>query len=404
MRKLLLLSTMLLFTWITAFAGGFQVRLQGQKQTGMGLIGSPMNFGASSIFYNPGALSMMKQNYSFDLGVNLISSNVLYQSTTSSYTAETNNPLGTPIYLYGAAKLSDKLTIGLGFYTPYGSTTQWDDQWAGKHLIQNISLKAYFIQPTISYKITDKLSIGAGFVFVEGSVDLQKALPYSEDSYVRLKGSDFNYGFNVGAYFQATEKLSIGIDYRSKVTMEVDGGDAVFSIPSSLENIVSKTNKFAADLPLPANLDFGISYQITEKFLAAVELNYVFWSTYKELTFTFEENGDVLDNTNPREYKDSFIPRLGLEYILNPMFTFRAGAYFDQAPTNDIYFNPETVSLDTYAYTLGISIQPTQRLGIELSYLGLNGKESVKKYEPANFEGRYKTSASVFGFGINYNF
>lgn len=395
---------MLAFTISTIYAGGFQVRLQGQKQTGMGLIGTPMNFGASSIFYNPGALSMMKQNYSFDLGVNMINSNVLYQSTTSSYTAETDNPLGTPAYFYGAAKLSEKLTIGLGFYTPYGSTTKWDDNWAGKHLIQNISLAAYYIQPTVSYKITDKLSLGAGLVLVEGSVEIQKALPYSTDSYVRLTGSDFNVGYNIGMYFQANDKLSLGIDYRSKINMQVEKGSALFSIPESLTSVVSKTNKFDAELPLPANLDFGINYQITEKLSAALEIDYVFWGDYQELNFTFEENGEVLDNTNPREYSNVLIPRLGIQYNLNKMFTFRAGGYYDQTPTNENYFNPETVSLDTYAYSLGISIHAIKNFGIDLTYLGLNGKESVKTYEPANFTGRYKTTASIFGFGINYNF
>jgi long-chain fatty acid transport protein len=404
MRKLSLLSLLLVFTWASAFAGGFQVRLQGQKQTGMGLIGTPMNFGASSIFYNPGALSMMEQNYSFDLGVNLISSNVLYQSTTSSYIAETDNPLGTPAYFYGAAKIGEKFTIGLGFYTPYGSTTQWDNNWAGKHLIQNISLAAYFIQPTVSYKITDKLSLGAGLVLVEGNVDIQKALPYAEESYVRLTGSDFNLGYNVGMYFQATDKLSLGIDYRSKINMQVENGTALFAIPESLTTVISKTNTFNAELPLPANLDFGINYQITEKFSAALELDYVFWGAYKELSFTFAENGDVLDNTNPREYSDVFIPRIGFQYNLNSMFSFRAGGYYDKTPTNENYFNPETVSLDTYAYTLGISIQPIKNLGVDLTYLGLFGSESEKTYEPANFTGRYKTTASIFGFGINYNF
>ena len=170
MRKISLLIALSLGLSAIVIAGGYQVRLQGQKQTSMGLIGTPMNFGASSIFYNPGALSMMKHNYSFEVGVNFINSNVLYQSTTSSYTAETDNPLGTPIHIYGAAKLNDKLTLGLGFYTPYGSTTEWNDNWSGKHLIQNISLKAIYIQPTLSYKLSDKWSIGAGFIMVNGSV------------------------------------------------------------------------------------------------------------------------------------------------------------------------------------------------------------------------------------------
>jgi len=384
------------------YAGGYQIRLQGQKQTGMGLIGSPMNFGASSIFYNPGALSMMDQNYHFDVGVNLINSHVLYQSTSSSYTAETDNPLSTPAYIYGAAKLNDKLTLGVGFYTPYGSTSKWDDQWVGKNLIQEISLQAFFIQPTLSYKITDNISIGAGLVLVQGNVELQKALSYSPDSYVKMRGSDFNAGFNLGLYYQATPKLSIGLDYRSKINMEVEGGSAIFYIPESLETIISPLNKFNAELPLPANLDFGLSYQFTDKFLAALEINYVFWSVYKELSFTFNNDGDLLDNSNPRNYENTLIPRLGLEYSLNHMFTFRGGLYYDPSPTNEKYFTPETVSLDTWAYTFGISIQAGENFGIDLNYLGTHGKEAVKSYEPANFEGRYITAASIFGIGINY--
>jgi len=404
MRKFTLVSLGLILTWVSAFAGGYQVRLQGQKQTGMGLIGTPMNFGASSIFYNPGALSMMKENYSFEIGASFISSDILYQSSTSSYTASTDNPLSTPAYFYGAAKLNDKLSIGLGFYTPYGSTTQWDDNWAGKYLIQNISLKAYFIQPTVSYKIMDNLSLGFGLVLVQGSVDLQKALPYSETSNVHLQGNDFSTGFNLGIYYQATSKLSIGLDYRSEVKMNIEGGTAEFTIPSSLEGIVAKENSFSAELPLPANLDFGFNYQISDKLSAAIEIDYIFWSSYQELTFTFEENGELLDNTNPREYSNTVVPRIGLQYVLNPMFTFKAGGYYDQTPTNEKYFSPETVSLDTYAYTFGVRINATEKLGIDLTYLGTQGKESVKSYEPENFTGRYKTAASIFGIGINYNF
>jgi len=43
----------------TVMAGGYQVRLQGNKQTGFGLVGTPMIFGSSSQFYNPGSLSFM---------------------------------------------------------------------------------------------------------------------------------------------------------------------------------------------------------------------------------------------------------------------------------------------------------------------------------------------------------
>ena len=67
MKNKVLISLILSCISMSIYAGGYQIRLQGQKQTGMGLIGTSMNFGASSIFYNPGALSMMDQNYHFDV-------------------------------------------------------------------------------------------------------------------------------------------------------------------------------------------------------------------------------------------------------------------------------------------------------------------------------------------------
>jgi len=36
-------------------------------------------------------------------------------------------------------------------------------------------------------------------------------------------------------------------------------------------------NKVDVSLPLPANLDFGISYEFNDKLMIGLDLNYVFW-------------------------------------------------------------------------------------------------------------------------------
>ena len=278
MKKLTLLVFLVAICSWAAFAGGYQVRLQGQKQTGMGLIGSPFALGASSIFYNPGGLSMMDTKFSFSVGASAILSNATFQKDATNYQAVTDNPMGTPFYVYAAGKITDKLSIGLGIYTPFGSSAKWDDNWAGRYLIQNISLSAIYFQPTIGYKFNDIISIGAGFVYAYGKVELQKAVPYNNDSYAELSGSTGSMGYNVGVMIRPTEKLSIGLDYRSKIIMKIEGGDATFKVPASLSSTVPAENKFDAELPMPANFDLGISYAFNEKFTLAVEMNYVFWS------------------------------------------------------------------------------------------------------------------------------
>ena len=404
MKKITLLLTFVsMLTW-SAFAGGYQVRLQGQKQTGFGLIGTPFSFGASSIFYNPGALSMMKAKTSFQIGASGILSNITFQKSATNYQAKTDNPLGTPFYFYGATKITDKLAVGVGVYTPFGSSAKWDNNWAGRFLIQNISLSAIFIQPTISYKINDMISIGAGFVYAMGDVELNRALPYNDNSSANLVGSTSSMGYNLGVYFKPIEALSIGVDYRSEIIMEMEGGDAVFTVPASLSTTISKNNKFSASLPMPGNLDVGISYNITEDFMVAAEINYVFWSVYDSLNFTFEENGELLNSNNPRLYENVMIIRLGGQYILNDKFTVRVGGYYDPSPTNENYFTPETVSLNTTAFTCGFTYKPMKNLCIDVSYLHTLGAETDNSYDPGNFAGTYKTQASIPGIGISYNF
>ena len=407
MRKSVIIIVLLLgFVSYQVLAGGYQVRLQGQKQTGIGLIGTPFAYGSSSIFYNPGSLSFMKDKYSFSGGVSTIFSHAAFQAHNSDYTAATDNPTGTPFYFYAAGKVIENLVFGVGVYTPFGSSTKWDDDWMGRYLIQEISLQTIFIQPTLSYKFNDRFGFGAGLMIATGNVDLTRAVPSPVNGAFNMNGNTTAYGFNAGIYANPVDPLKIGISYRSNVNMKIEEGSASFTqIPSSLVQYFPETGSFNAELPLPANLDAGIAYDVSEKLTLAAELNLVFWSEYDSLNIDFVQNNDQLeDSYNPREYENSLILRMGGEYRINEKFTARAGFYFDPSPANEKYFTPETVSLNTLAFTLGISYMPVKGLSIDLSYLQTEGSKSDMMYEPENFGGTYKTRAFIPGIGISYSF
>ncbi len=403
MRKTLFSLLLLLLASASLMAGGYQVRLQGTRQTGMGLTGTALKSGASDIFYNPGSLGFLGKKFELNLGGNAIISKISFRDLESDYSAQTDNPVSPPFFFYGAGKLTDKLVMGLGVYTPYGSKTVWPDDWKGRYLIQNIGLRAYYMQPTISYQLTDRLGLGAGFIYMYGKADIQKALPYN-DANVNLSGSTTAMGFNLGVFFKASDKINLGLNYRSKIEVSLTDGDATFNIPTSLSAILPQNNKFSANLPMPANLDFGVSFQATDKLLLSLELDWVMWGVYDTLTFTFAEKGELLNSKNPRLYSDAYIPRFGLEYTANEKLTLRAGAYYDKTPTNKDYFNPETVSLNTMAFTLGFTYKPSDNFKVDFSFAQLFGQEMERAYTPAHFAGKYKSSATIPGLGITYSF
>lgn len=403
MRKFTILMLIIVFS-ASVFAGGYQVRLQGNKQTGIGLIGTPLVYGSSSIFYNPGSLSFMEKNWHFEVGANAIFATAAFQKANSDYQAETSNPIGTPFNVYAAGKINKLITIGVGVYTPYGSSAAWDSDWAGRLLVRDISLQAFFIQPTISFNIKDVVGIGAGFIYAVGTFELNKSLNYSGDASASLSGGSSDIGFNIGLFIKAGDRVTVGLDYRSEIIIKVTDGDAKFNIPSSLESLIPTDNKFESDLPLPSNFDLGISVRVSDKVMLAFEMNWINWSVYDTLSFKFKEAGDLLDSKNPRRYRDSFIPRIGIEWAISKKVIFRGGVYYDQTPSNEDYFSPETVSLNTLAYTLGLSIEPVEGLSIDLSFLNLFGLQESRTYLPDNFSGTYESITYIPGLGISYTF
>ena len=407
---------------VPAFASGYQVALQGQKQIGMGHTGTALAWDASSIFFNPGALSFVKKN-NVIVGASFIDNTVAYRADgTSRYTAETESPISTPFAAYASFKIGDKLAVGLGVTTPFGSSIKWADNWKNASLLQSLSLRAICIQPTVSYKITDQIGIGAGFVYATGGVDLKKQIPVFTDGsgfgQAQLKGPASGYGFNVGLYLEPIkDQLTVGITYRSQVDMKVKGGDATFNTSSAAVasgTFPSGGTNFDATLPLPGSINLGIAYMGIKNLTIAADVNYVMWSAYKELRFDYEKPvAGALFSASKRNYKDANAYRLGLAYQLSEAYAERGGIYYDQTPVQDGFLTAETPDADRVGYSVGVGINPIANLSIDASLLFINGTERSQTQAQLNAAGvtnaevpvgTFKTKALVPGLSFAYSF
>ncbi len=434
MKKLLLFST-LLFVSLSLFAEGYQINLQSTRQTGMGHTGAGQKLGAASIHFNPGALGMMDSQFDFSAGASAVLSSNSFEGS-SGIKEETDNPIGTPFYFYGAGRITDNLYAGLSVTSPFGNSLKWGDDWSGRYLVQDISLQAIFVQPALSFRITDRLSVGAGFSVVFGAVELNRGVDFSDldplyqhasgntsakapDGQVFLKGSTTAFGYSAGIFYQLLDNFSLGLGYRSKVEVELDDGDATFShhelIPQFLSTAMAMQgvnlpddyeffpSKFSSMLPMPSSLTFGLAWDISDKWLVAADLQYVGWSAYKSLDFDFDKETAVVKNSSmPKEFDDSMIYRLGVEYNLNSAFSFRGGVSYDQTPISDQYLSPETPGSNKTGLSLGFSWFSNSGLSLDASLLRIIGQERTATF-PA-LPGTYNTTAWVPGIGLNYCF
>jgi len=418
-------AALFLMSSVTTFGAGYQVNLQGVRQMAMAGAGTAWAWDASTIFYNPGALARLKSIQAYaSMGVIVPATSFGNANSSAVTQRQTFTPFN--IYIGGPVQQDSKLALGIGIYTDAGIGIKWDNNWIGQYIVRSIDLKAICFQPTVSYRISDFLSVGAGFVYAVGTFDMTQALPVHtirgplstsllgenpDDSSVHLHANANGVGFNVGLHFKPSDNLQIGLTYRSQINMDVSGGSATFQVPGSLRTSFPNTT-FDSQLPLPQVASVGIAFKPAERLTLCFDLSYTGWNSFDSLRINFTNQTSALQNMHaPRHYKNTWTPRLGANYKVSRVVSLMMGVVYDPTPVADGFVSPDLPDADRIAVTGGIAIRPLPRFTILAAF---EGTTTVKRTGSYNynagattgdyFSGVYKTEAYTPALAIYYNF
>lgn len=411
MKKIL--SILLVAGSSSVLAGGFQLNVQSARGLGMGGAYAGYCIGTESVFFNPGGMTNLK-GHNFTLGGSYIMPLVSLQTPVTDNINQTS-PNATPIHFYYGGQILDNLFVGFGVNNQFGSSSSFEDDWEGRFIVQNISLKTFSFQPTVAYKIHDYISVGAGFVLTTGSFAYEKAIPLgsanTDYGKARLSGSGISYGFNAGIFSTLVDndkmKLTFGASYRSGQALQLEDGLAEFSdIPVSLQGTFPDTTSFTGSLNLPSVITTGISYQYKfneEHALTFVyDFNYTGWSSYDTLAFDFA-NEDTPDSKTTKAWQNAPTHRFGLEYSLNNMFFFRAGGYYDITPIQDGFVSPELPDATQFVPTFGFGMQIGDHFAFDIAWIHQDA-ERESDLTDAGFTAKYHRIADGITFSTTIKF
>ena len=81
--------------------------------------------------------------------------------------------------LFFAMDLSRAWSIGLGINVPFGLKTEYDSDWIGRFQGIESEVKTLNINPSVSFKVSDRVSAGFGVSYQRAEIDLLSAVNYS---------------------------------------------------------------------------------------------------------------------------------------------------------------------------------------------------------------------------------
>ncbi len=406
MKKIIF--SVLALTSLSAFAGGFQLNLQGVRATGMGGAYTGLAHGPATTFFNPGGLTQI-EGHQFNIGGNFVFPSISLQTDAYDNIDQTTG-MATPIHLYYGGQINEKLYVGFGLNNQFGSSSSFADDWQGRYIVQNIALKTFMFQPTVAYKINDKISVGAGAVYTTGSFSYEKAVPVTTATTpygkARLEGKGSAFSFNVGAFSQLIKndkmELGLGVDYRSGINLKLKGGTATFTdIPSSLAGTFPESTTFDGGLKLPSVATAGLSFKYIINDKSEITFVYDFartnWSSYDTLSFDFK-NEDTPDSKTVKNWQNVNAHRFGVEYKINKL-SFRVGGYHDQSPILDGFVSPELPDATHMAPTAGFGMEVSEKISFDISYLSQKYSREAS-LDDANFSAKYNRGVDVFSFSL----
>jgi len=313
-----------------------------------------------------------------------------------------------------AMPITDKITLGVAAYTPYGMSVTWDKDTSknpGAAYAWESTYGRVAVTPTLAYEISDKLSVGVGVSLGRSISEAGKTVEFSDNTkagltqkitdatiagapastinglkstlgaivmmdgaHMKLEASDdFNYSFNMGVMYRPIEQFSFGLTYRGRTETDFEGDAFVTNAtnPITGETGLNLDGIATMEYDHPEQVQAGVRWFASNKLSVEADVTWTRWSINEEQyeTITLYDVPGIGTKTetlgHPRDWEDTTAYRLGVSYQATDAFVFRAGYAYDPSPVPEETFDMGWPDTDRNLYSLGMGWQINERWNVD---------------------------------------
>ena len=356
---------------------------------------------ASVVYNNPAAMHLLKQAQ-FTQAVAFIDAQTKIKNATGGIGGTNEGDIVPHTFIpSGYFTSGDKggWAWGVAAYGSYGLKTNHEATYAARYLGDKSSVKVTTIQPTISYKVNDKVSVGFGPTINKVDALLTKnvaAFTGGAIANTELKGDDYGYGYNLGIHAVLDENTSAGVVYRSKVKYKIDDGTLTTTGIAAPGTYNAKTS-----LTTPESVELAVSHKLNAKDTIHAGAAWTRWSRFKELSVqtTHPVVGTTVETFN---WKDSVGYSVGMTHAVCDKLELRAGLAYDNSPVAPADRGVRLPSADRRIASIGAGYKLSPSQTIDASYTYVD-EETAEVRTPA-YSADFHNRASVYGLQFTQKF
>ena len=412
---------------------------------------------ASTLFYNTAGLAKL-ENHEISVAANMVLPTIKYSDAAAKYYDGSTQVAGSNSgkitdstvfapHVYGAYRLNERTTLGLGVYVPFGSSTTYRDDSVLRFHLNKLGLKTIAVEPAVAFKINDKHAVGVGVIAQYAEAKLRKSADWSSsmpavppalggrpafEAHADVKGKDWAAGFQLSWLYDINERARIGVNYRSHVSHTLRG-----TAEWTADGAVAKAQRaaFAANgyvasedaqvkIVTPEMLSVHGMFKANSRLKLFADVSWTRHSRFKtaELKFahakataTTPATGRRSDSTTiTPNWRNTFKVGLGGAYQLSEPLQLRAGIAFDQSPVrsadsrlntlpdgNRIWFSAGVKYAFNKNHVLDVAYTHVHINDTEFKGARASGNDVDSKGEA---RAKFNNYANIFGVQYSYKF
>ena len=395
---------------------------------------------ASLVYSNPAALTKL-DGAQLSGGLNLITAKTRYRNAQAQSAngqsvvgrTEGSNSLNELVpFVFYSDKVSDSLSWGIGFYVPFGLSSDYDNDFVGRYFADETAIEVLSLQPSIGYKLNEQWSVGMGISVNRAEGTLSKYKDHSGlcelgeqttnamfgapvynaaycDSHYEVEGDDVAFGYTLGIHGEPVQGTRLALTYHSAIHFRLSGDSVITNTPITGANVVGNPNylviapnlpaidlatgKLAANsqlteaskvaLTTPATAAFSLDQQLTKALSVQFSAAWTEWSAFESIDIVSADanpsislNTQIPANLNnpgqigyiPEYWHNSWSFALGATYVYQADLTLKAGVAYDENPISQQHKTARIPTNDRVWLTVGANWQLSNQLSLDLAY------------------------------------
>lgn len=370
----------------------------------------------SAIFFNPAALGA-RPGLTVSAGVTGIVPVGHFTADLTGAVTDMNQKLLPVPHGYVAYGSGGRFAVGVGLYTPYGLETSWPQQSDAAFLGFETKLHSFYLQPTASVRLTDRISVGAGLTVVLSKVDLNQRLDLSTQTVPAGAGvpagtlfgqlgvpfhtpfADAHLsssvatgvGGNFGVRVRVTDRIDVGARYLTRVKLDYQGTatfDPVstglvlpagnpYGVPAGtpMDAVLQASGIFQGPLAaqgirtsvtMPDQLVAGIAVRPIDRLRLEGDYVWTDWSLFGQLPIQFQ--GAAPSEIRFENYHNTSAFRLGGDLDVGRGIRVRLGYAYNQGASPDQTVTPLLPEGRRSLFAGGVGWSPGPHLELNLAY------------------------------------